>query len=45
MKFRISGTVLPLSVEDGIKMDLTYIGWGVWSGFTSLRIEIFGGLL
>jgi hypothetical protein len=31
--------------EDGIKMDLGEIGWGVWSGFTWLRIEIFGGLL
>jgi hypothetical protein len=31
--------------EDGIKTDLRYIGWGVWSGFTWLRIEIFGGLL
>jgi hypothetical protein len=31
--------------EDGIKMDLIEIGWGVWSGFTWLRIGIFGGLL
>jgi hypothetical protein len=31
--------------EDGIKMDLTDIGWGVWSGFTWLRIGIVGGLL
>jgi hypothetical protein len=32
--------------EDGIKMDLWEIGWGgVWSGFTWLRIGIFGGLL
>jgi hypothetical protein len=29
----------------GIKMDLTEIGWGVWSGFTWLRIGIVGGLL
>jgi hypothetical protein len=26
-------------------MDLGEIGWGVWSGFTWLRIEIVGGLL
>jgi hypothetical protein len=31
--------------EDGIKMDLRKIGWGVRSGFTWLRIGIFGGLL
>jgi hypothetical protein len=31
--------------EDGINMDLREIGWGVWSGFTWLRIGIFGGLL
>jgi hypothetical protein len=31
--------------EDGIKMDLGEIGWGVWSGFTWLRIGIVGGLL
>jgi hypothetical protein len=31
--------------EDGIKMDLREIGWGVWSGFTWLRIGIFCGLL
>jgi hypothetical protein len=31
--------------EDGIKMDLTEIGWGMWSGFTWLRIGIVGGLL
>jgi hypothetical protein len=31
--------------EDGIKMDLRDIGWGVWSGFTWLRIGIAGGLL
>jgi hypothetical protein len=31
--------------EDGIKMDLRDIGWGVWSGFIWLRIGIVGGLL
>jgi hypothetical protein len=31
--------------EDGIKIDLTEIGWGVWSGFTWLRIGTGGGLL
>jgi hypothetical protein len=31
--------------EDGIKMDLRGTGWGVWSGFTWLRIGIVGGLL
>jgi hypothetical protein len=31
--------------EDGIKMDLKEIGWGVWSGFTWLSIGIFCGLL
>jgi hypothetical protein len=31
--------------DDGIKMDLGEIGWGVWSGFIWLRIGIFGGLL
>jgi hypothetical protein len=31
--------------EDGIKVDLREIGWGVWSGFTWLRIGIVGGLL
>jgi hypothetical protein len=31
--------------EDGIKLDLTEIGWGVWSGFTWPRIGIAGGLL
>jgi hypothetical protein len=31
--------------KDGIKMDLREIGWGVWSGFTWLRIGIAGGLL
>jgi hypothetical protein len=35
-------------LEDGFKMDLREIGWGgggVWSGFTWLRIVIFGRLL
>jgi hypothetical protein len=31
--------------ECGIKMDLREIGWGVWSGFTWLRIVTVGGLL
>jgi hypothetical protein len=31
--------------EDGIKMDLRDIGWGVWSGSTWLRIGVAGGLL
>jgi hypothetical protein len=31
--------------EDGIKMDLSEIGWGVWSGFTWLRTGTVGGLL
>jgi hypothetical protein len=31
--------------EDGIKIDLKEIGWGVWSGFTWLRIGTVGGLL
>jgi hypothetical protein len=31
--------------EDGIKMGLRGIGWGVWSGFTWLRIGTVGGLL
>jgi hypothetical protein len=31
--------------EDGIKMDIKEIGWGVWSGFTWLRIGTVGGLL
>jgi hypothetical protein len=30
--------------EDGIKMDLREIGWGVWSGFTWLSIETSGRL-
>jgi hypothetical protein len=31
--------------EDGIKGDLRKIGWGVWSGFTWLRIGIISGPL
>jgi hypothetical protein len=31
--------------EDMIKMDLSEVGWGVWSGFTLLRIGTVGGLL
>jgi hypothetical protein len=31
--------------EAGIKIDLRKIGWGVWSGFTWLRIGTVGGLL
>jgi hypothetical protein len=31
--------------EDGIKMDLREIGWGVRSGFTWLRVGTVGGLL
>jgi hypothetical protein len=31
--------------EDGIKMDLRETGWGVWSGFSWLRIWTVGGLL
>jgi hypothetical protein len=31
--------------EDGVKMDLRDIGWGVWSGFTWLSIGTGGGLL
>jgi hypothetical protein len=31
--------------EDGIKVDVKGIGWGVWSGFAWLRIGIAGGLL
>jgi hypothetical protein len=31
--------------EDGIKMGLREINWGVWSGFTWLRIGTGGGLL
>jgi hypothetical protein len=31
--------------EDGIKMDIREIGWGVWSGFSWLGIGTGGGLL
>jgi hypothetical protein len=31
--------------ENGIKTDLSEIGWGLSSGFTWLRIGIVGGLL
>jgi hypothetical protein len=31
--------------EHGIKMDLREIVWGVWSGFTWLRIGTVGGPL
>jgi hypothetical protein len=31
--------------EDGIKVDLREVGWGVWSGFIWLRIGTVGGLL
>jgi hypothetical protein len=31
--------------EDGIKVDFREIGWGVWSGFTWLRIGTAGGPL
>jgi hypothetical protein len=31
--------------EDGIRMDLEETGWGVWSGFTWLRIGTVGELL
>jgi hypothetical protein len=31
--------------EEGIKMDLREIGWGLLSGFTLLRIGTVGGLL
>jgi hypothetical protein len=31
--------------EDGIRMDLREIGWGVWTGFYWLRIGTSGGLL
>jgi hypothetical protein len=31
--------------EDRIKMDLREIGWGVWSGFSWLRIGTGGGLV
>jgi hypothetical protein len=31
--------------EDGIRMNLREIGWGVWSGSSWLRIGTGGGLL
>jgi hypothetical protein len=31
--------------EEGIKVELGEVGWGVWSGFTWLRIGTVGGLL
>jgi hypothetical protein len=31
--------------EDGMKVDLRETGWGVWSGFSWLRIGTVGGLL
>jgi hypothetical protein len=31
--------------NDGIRMDLREIGWGVWIGLDRLRIGIGGGLL
>jgi hypothetical protein len=31
--------------DDGIRMDLREIGWGIWSGFNWLRIGTGGGLL
>jgi hypothetical protein len=31
--------------QNGIKMGLREIGWGVWGGFTWLRIGTVGGLL
>jgi hypothetical protein len=31
--------------EDGIRMHLGEIGWGVWNGFTWLRIRTSGGLM
>jgi hypothetical protein len=31
--------------EDGMRMDLSDIGWGVWSGFNWLGIGAGGGLL
>jgi hypothetical protein len=31
--------------EDGIRMDLREIGWGVWIGFNWLRIGTSGELL
>jgi hypothetical protein len=31
--------------EDGIRIDLGDVGWGMWSGFSWLRIVASGGLL
>jgi hypothetical protein len=31
--------------EDGIKMDIREIGWGVWSGFSWLMMGTVGWLL
>jgi hypothetical protein len=31
--------------EDGIRMDLSEIGWGLWSGFMWLRIGTDGWIL
>jgi hypothetical protein len=31
--------------DDGIKMGLREIDWGLWSGFTCVRILTVGGLL
>jgi hypothetical protein len=31
--------------EDGVRIDLAEIGWGVWSGFSWLRIWARVGLL
>jgi hypothetical protein len=31
--------------KNGLEMDLRVIGWGVWSGFTWLRVGTGGGLL
>jgi hypothetical protein len=31
--------------EDGIRMNLREFGWGVWSGFSWLRIGAISGLL
>jgi hypothetical protein len=31
--------------EDGIKRDFRKIGWGVWTGFTRLRVGTVGELL
>jgi hypothetical protein len=31
--------------EDGIRIDRREIDWGMWSGFSWLKIETGGGLL